>query len=188
MINCSDLREYIFKIQERGLDVVEVFSTVLAVLTENIGRVALSKRLGFSERTVRNIVTMLKTGELSWLVDFLGKITITSISAPWLSCQPVLYTGLSSELLEDTLRRVVLLRDFIVISSKEPSKVEVLGVLREGDLVFPGLVEEYSEPYLKLREVLSRTSGLLVCWRNYRRFLDDSVLLLSLSRLCESGM
>jgi len=186
LISCRDLVEATSRLRERGLVVVEAFSVVLAVLAESVGRVALSKMLGLTERTVRRVATLLKSGELSWLRDLLREVATTTITAPWLTCQPVLYTGLSSELLEAVSRRVVLLRDFIVISSGEPSKLEVLGVLKNSELVFPGLVEECAEPYLRLRGVLPSTSGLLVCWRNYKRFLDDSVLLYSLARLCES--
>jgi len=185
LVCCRDLRESVLIIQQLNLDTIEVFSTLLAVLAEDVGRVALSKKLGFTERTVRKIITLVKSGKLSWLAEILRKISINSISAPWLTCQPILYVGFSEEILNTISKKVVLLRDFIVISSREPGKVEVLGVLRDRDLFYPGLVGEYNEPYLKLREVLPRTSGLLVCWRNYKRYLDDSVLLVSLAYLCE---
>ena len=185
MINCRDLEESILKVKQSGLNTIEVFSIVFALLTENVGRVALSKKLGFSERTVRKIVSLLKTSDLSQIFELLGRINVTTINAPWLSCQPVLYEGFSSEVLESISEKIILLRDFIVISSREPSKIEVLGVLRNNHLIYPGLIEDYAKPYLKLREKLPETSGLLVCWRNYKRFLDDSILLTSLSRLCE---
>jgi hypothetical protein len=172
-------------VERLGLDPVEVFSTLLALLSEGIGRVALSKKLGFPERTVRKVVTLVKTGELSWLRGVFIEISVTSINAPWLNCQPVLYEGFNSGLLDTVRENIVLLRDFIVISSREPGKVEVIGVLIGDNLVYPGLVEEYSEPYLKLRELLPRTTGLLVCWRSYRRYLDDSILIASLAYLCK---
>lgn len=185
LISCNDLKESTSRLQQSGLSVIDVFSVTLASLTEGVGRVALSKMLGLTERTVRKITMLLKIGELHWLSSLLEKITINNINAPWLTCKPVLYGGFSEELLNIVSRRIVLLRDFIIISSKEPGKVEVLGVLINGDLAYPGLVGEYCEPYLKLREILPRTNGLLVCWRNYKRYLDDSVLLVSLAYLCE---
>jgi hypothetical protein len=186
LISCRDLVEAALKLRSLDLDAVDTFSVILAVLSEGVGRVAVSKMLGLTERSVRKVTTLLRNSELSWLSGLLSRVVITRVTAPWLTCQPVLYTGLSSELLEATCKRVVLLRDFIVISSREPSKIEVIGVLRNSELVLPGLVEEYAEPYLKIRELLPSTSGLLVCWRNYRRFFDDSVLLYSLAQLCES--
>lgn len=57
------------------------------------------------------------------------EISVTSINAPWLNCQPVLYEGFNSGLLNTVRENIVLLRDFIAVSSREPGRVEVIGVL-----------------------------------------------------------
>ncbi|MCC6054769.1 MAG: hypothetical protein LM589_05585, partial [Thermosphaera sp.] len=64
LIQCRELLDSTLAIERLSLDPVEVFSTLLALLSEGIGRVALSKKLGFPERTVRKVVTLVKTGEL----------------------------------------------------------------------------------------------------------------------------
>ncbi|MGB9817419.1 MAG: hypothetical protein ACPLQS_07530 [Desulfurococcaceae archaeon] len=46
MIQCRDLLDSTLAVERLGLDPVGVFSTLLALLSEGIGRVALSKKLG----------------------------------------------------------------------------------------------------------------------------------------------
>jgi len=52
LIQCRDLLDSTLAVERLGLDPVGVFSTLLALLSEGIGRVALSKKLG-SPRELR---------------------------------------------------------------------------------------------------------------------------------------
>lgn len=187
MITCKDLKALIEHAEDAGVDPPE-FLGVLLMLARNYGRVAISKRLGIRERTVRRVVENYRTRS-----DVLEKVLAVqkaTLSATGLHCTPVLYAGLSEDLLQKTRSAVVNLRDRIVIFSRDPNKVEVIGISTSGRVEYPGVPPEIVAPYQAVNlpdQSGELQRGVVVCWKNYRNELDDAVLLVGLGSLCEPG-
>ena len=184
VVGCSDLVELYVVAQKIGVNPVEMLSVSLLV-KEGLGRVAISKKLGLSERTVRNILHALKASRATEVVlGVLHRLQRRLLHAPWLTCSPVLYSGVGSDVTRVLLTHVVSARDYIVVYSGDPDKVEVVGVVESGRLEYPGIPQEIVGPYMELGNLVATSSGVLVCWRNYVEHVDDAVLLVSLARLC----
>lgn len=185
MISCSELLELARITRKHGLKPLEVIAVKLLLL-ENYGRVSIAKKLGFTERQARNIVDYLKREkEVSLLMQrVLRGIERRLLNDMGFTCKPALYLNLADNLLSIIQRKIISLRDYIVIYSGNPEKVEVLGVVKEGVLNIPGLPEEIAEQYAKLNSLVSGLTGALVCWRNYSECIDDAIFISSLIDLC----
>ncbi|MEM4482141.1 MAG: hypothetical protein QXK88_03000 [Desulfurococcaceae archaeon] len=184
MIDCAKLMKVLNEAKEMGLELIELISIGL-LLKEGLGRTAISKRLEYRERFVREAIDKLKSSDhIISLLGLLEYFNIVEINAPWLKSKPVFYGYFDPALLEKIESKVVVLRDYLVIFSGDPNKVETIGLLYDRELKYPGLPIELSEPYQKLVGLIKGTNGVLLCWRNYRKYTDDSILLASLSNLC----
>lgn len=187
LLGCRELLELREISRRVGVDFKE-FIGVGILLREGYGRTAIAKKLGYRERLVRDTIEAIKRSGLearmARLLDHLHK---SVVRAKWLTCTPVVYSNLDEELTRTVLEDVVSLRDYIVVHSRSPAKVEVIGVVSGGRLEYPGLPAEIVDPYLKILEHLNTASGLVVCWKGYTEYTDDSALLASLADLCSSA-
>ncbi|MEM2025981.1 MAG: hypothetical protein QXW94_06795 [Desulfurococcaceae archaeon] len=184
LIDCAKLIMASNEAKEMGLELIELISIGL-LLKEGLGRTAISKRLEYRERLVREAIDKLKSSDrIISLLGLLEDFNIVEINAAWLKCKPVFYGHFNPTLLKEIGNKVVALRDYLVIFSGDPNKVEIIGLLYDRELKYPGLPIELSEPYHNLVGLINGTNGVLLCWRNYRKYTDDSILLASLSSLC----
>lgn len=153
---------------------------------EKYGRVSIAKKLGFTERQVRNILDYLtREEETSILLQrVLSLIERRLLEVEEFSCIPVLYLNLDDNLLTVIQRKIVSLRDYIVIYSSNPEKIEILGVVREGVIDLPGLPDYVAKRYTKLNFNVKGLTGALVCWRDYNESVDDAIFISSLIDLC----
>lgn len=185
LITCEDLTYSARVALNFGVETVEFYG-ILLMLLKRYGRVATSKRLGLRERLVRRVIEISrKKPEVLRVVSNLKKATLTS---KVVTCTPVFYMGLSPSLLNAIRQKVVYLRDHIVIYSRDPGKVGVIGVFTEGVVDYPGVPPEIARPYLEAvyaeLEQIGNT-GVIVCWNSYRGELDDGVLVAALASFCE---
>lgn len=187
MLSCRELLELREISQRIGIGFKE-FLGVGILLREGYGRTAIAKKLGCRERLVRGAIEAIRRSGLeTHVVRLLSYFHKSIVKAEWLTCTPVVYSNLDEELTRTVLECIVPLRDYIVVHSRNPAKVEVIGVVRGGRLEYPGLPAEIVGPYLKILEHLNTTSGLVVCWKSYTEYTDDSALLASLADLCCSS-
>lgn len=187
LITCKELLSLVAVARNSKIDVLE-FLGALLMITRSYGRVYTSKRLGIRERVVRRVADISKS--ISGVPEIVAVFEKMVLERKSLSCTPILYTGLSEELIQKTRSAVVGLRDRIVIFSRDPSKIEVIGVLNGCNVEYPGVPPELLRPYEEvtipaLNKGVQR--GLVVCWRNYRDELDDAALLAALGSLCETS-
>ena len=165
------------------------FLGVAILLVEGYGRVAMSKKLGYRERLVRDVLDAIKCSEPARRsLEVIGSLHRLVFKPGLPTCTPVVYSNLGEELLDAVLKNVVSLRDYIVAYSGSPAKVEVVGVIKGGKLQYPGLPDDISGPYLGVFEDKRVPDGIVVCWRNYVEYVDDSTLLASLANLCPSTL
>lgn len=184
MITCQRLLELLKIAQNIGIGLKELLSISL-LLKEGYGRVAIAKRLKFRERLVRDIIKNLRGSNAeNTVIKAIGALSKDPLSAPWLTCKPVVYSNVGDELIRAVLVHVVSVRDYIVINSGNPGKVEVIGVVNLGKLEYPGLPPELADPYIKLATLVQASSGILICWKNYVEHVDDAVFLASLTNIC----
>lgn len=184
-VTCDDLIRFARIARDFGIGTVELYS-VLLMLLRSYGRVATSKRLGLRERLVRKIAELSRRKpEVLRVVSALRKATLTGTGV---ACTPVYYTGLSQNIISAVRRKVVYLRDQVVIHSRDPGKVDVIGVFTEYTLDYPGVPPEVAKPYVEaVYAELERVggAGVIVCWNSYREELDDGVLVAALASFCE---
>ncbi|MEM0000573.1 MAG: hypothetical protein QXP03_05105 [Desulfurococcaceae archaeon] len=184
LITCKELVELLNVARNIGIEFRE-FLGVSLLLKEGYGRVAIAKRLKFRERLVRGVIEGLKKNGIEELVvRTIGMLSRALINAPWLGCKPVVYGNIDEELLGRVLTHIVSMRDYIVINSGNPDKVEVIGVLRSSVLEYPGLPQELLQPYVKVARLVGAANGILVCWKDYVDYFDDAVFLASLTNMC----
>lgn len=158
---------------------------ICLMLKEGYGRVAISRRLGFGERRIRGIVNVLKKSNcLDRVFRVLTSFQREAIRTTHLKCTPVLYSNLDENLLNNLAGMIVTLRDYIVVNSRDPTKIEVIGIVKAGMLIYPGLPDQFTGPYMKIAEFIQNRSGLLTCWTEYKEYLDDATLLASLIDIC----
>lgn len=184
MITCKELIELLNVARKMRVEFRE-FLSVSLLLKEGYGRVAIAKKLKFRERLVRGIIEGLKkNGVDKYVVKTIGMLGKVHVNAPWLSCKPVVYDNIDGELLNSVLTRIISMRDYIVINSGNPNKVEVIGILKSSALMYPGLPQKLLQPYIKIAGLVESTNGIIVCWKNYVDYLDDAVFLASLTNMC----
>ncbi|MGC8983000.1 MAG: hypothetical protein ACP5KA_04515 [Desulfurococcaceae archaeon] len=181
MITCEALLRAKNLASMLGVGPVE-FHGIGLLAAEGIGRVAAARRLGLRERLARRVLHALrKSPELG---NFYRELRKVVAEVRGLSCTPVLYGNISSELLEKARTRLISLRDYIVIYARDPGKVEVIGFSSEDKLEYPGLPEDLAGLYAEARATLPRIKGLVICWRSYKSYLDDALVLSALTELC----
>ena len=186
LIDCDNLSEILKASSRLNVDPVELMS--ISLLTrEGLGRVAISKILGYGERKVRKILEELKRGKYTHISEILGLFRKVQVEST-LSCRLVFYGYFTKTILESISRYIVNFRDHIIILSRNPHSVEVIGVRIDNRVEYPRLPIEYSKPYVDALVNLQEANGVIVCWRNYRGVLDDAVLLTSLAYLCQSSI
>mgnify|MGYP001772695368 CR=1 FL=1 len=182
MLSCKDLLAISAVARMAGEKSLYFYAVALLAL-KGYGRVAISKKLGIREREARKILEALRLNQHALnLVKEFGRVVL---SAAGLECKPVVYTGLAEDVLSIVESRVVLFRDYLVINSRNPEKVEVIGTCRSGSLKLPGVPEDVAYRYRCLEEFSKSTHGVLVCWKSYEEVADDALVLLSLSELCK---
>jgi hypothetical protein len=185
LVSCNELLELARRIKLHGLKLPDLIAVKMLFL-EKYGRVSIAKKLGFTERQVRNILDYLtREEETSILLQrVLSLIERRLLEVEEFSCIPVLYLNLDDNLLTVIQRKIVSLRDYIVIYSSNPEKIEILGVVREGVIDLPGLPDYVAKRYTKLNFNVKGLTGALVCWRDYNESVDDAIFISSLIDLC----
>lgn len=189
VIDCDLLKEINSYLEQYAKLEPRYVLAVLMLARKGLGRVAISKMLKLRERAVRNILDVPYKSTVSGLrmsIDiFLESIHRLGVENSWLRCKPVLYTRISVEILDMIVSNVVKFRDHIVINTRDPGKIEIIGVFDGRDLRLPGVPGEIQGSYMLLTKqipVLQR--GILICWRNYQDVLDDSAFFISLAEIC----
>lgn len=186
MIDCKSLLLVSEKASKTGLGLVELISVSL-LLKEGLGRIAISRRLNYRERLVREVIKSLKSEDLKEQVfKLLANFASMKIDAPWLKCVPIFYGHFDHSVLECVESRVVALRDYLIILSGNPSKVEAIGLVLNRAVKYPGLPTELLEPYYSAAMLVREKNGIVLCWREYKGHIDDSILLASLANLCSA--
>lgn len=189
-VNC-ELIDMIIKVISSYKELEPPFILAIAMMAmKGYGRVMMSRISGLRERAVRNALSYIRSihSDIHDLITSLlnNRRRVEASTMP-LTCEPVLYTGFDDLIMKAVKSQVVKLRDFIVVNSRDPYKIEVIGVVENGTITIPGLPEELQSLYCKINDLVPRDSnGIIVCWRRYREFIDDSSLLLSLGELCRS--
>ncbi|MEM0282078.1 MAG: hypothetical protein QXW93_00635 [Desulfurococcaceae archaeon] len=188
MINCSDLLEVTYLKNRRGLKLLDIITTALMLL-EKHGRVSIAKKLGCTERQARNIIEFLKKEKeyFTILQRVLSRIERKVIYAIEVDCNPVAYYNLANDLILAIMQNIVALRDYIIIHSGDPEKIEIIGIVKNGELEIPGIPPDLAAKYAGLSRFLEDLNGVVVCWRKYNENLDDAVFILSLIDLCSSS-
>ncbi|MEM4224438.1 MAG: hypothetical protein QXX93_00565 [Desulfurococcaceae archaeon] len=185
MVVCKELVEAFNVTKNIGADPQAFYGVLLLVLRDQ-GRVAISKKLGLRERLVRRILSTVR--EKPTLLQYLKSFERTVLASERVKCTPVVYRGVSREILAMVKERIIDLRDYIVIYSRNPGKFEVVGVIEDGKLEYPGLPREISEPYISLKTIANTDAGLIVCWKSYTEVVDEALLLSALTSLCVNHM
>lgn len=185
MITCKSLLSVRGLIEKLSLDESTTYA-VTYLRSKGYGRVFIANYLNVPERLVRKVLMLLSScPDTNSPIDVVKELTVVR-SDQLEGCTPLFYSGLSREFIEVIQERVVLFRDFIVISSRRPDKVEVIGVCTSGVLDFPGVPESLVDKYINLYRDIARGDGLAICWRDYREAIDEGILLSSLTKLCVS--
>lgn len=189
-IGCSELNMIMDAISSRSELELTYTLAIAFMVTMGYGRVAIAKTLGLTERTVRNTLSYIKTfspvllDAIRALFDHSLKVHIADRA---LMCEPIVYIGFDPKVIELVARQVVKLRDHIVINARDSDKIEVIGVVRSGEIDIPGLPQELLPRYAVLHKALPKNiHGVLVCWMRYRGIIDDACLVISLAELCRS--
>lgn len=182
-VSCSDLLKYSEYALKADIRVEDLISITL-LLRDGYGRVAIAKKLGLRERYVRSVVEFLKKNYFSELVKSIESLKITSLDLSGFNCRFIHYENICKTILDEVYRSIVSFRDYIVVHSRDPFKIEVIGVLRNNTLEYPGLPRELQEQYLVVKNQLPSGNGIVVCWKNYRGYIDDASLIASLIDIC----
>ncbi len=186
----------------RGM-VLELLSLLLLLSREApLGRQLVAQRLGIGERRARTLIARaaacgfilrdpvagavpVSTARVNLV---LARLALKVVQADDMVIQ-VAYP-LADEVLDIVEERIVRFRDHIVVAAGDSEAVEVIGVIRKGVPVFPGLVGPYHTQYVKLlkRYVADVDDGVVVSWRKYRRWVCEAILVSGLARLCRDAM
>ncbi|MEM4717656.1 MAG: hypothetical protein QXE81_02715 [Desulfurococcaceae archaeon] len=186
-IDCNSLRELKDLSRLLETDLVLLIGIIL-LANEGLGRVAISKRVLTGERVVRRVIDYLFKDKGRKYMNNLYSFNVRELPVDWLKCEPVLYIGFEQEIIEMVKYNIVAFRDYIVINSRDPRKIEVIGVIQGGALIFPGVPLDISGPYNELsRFVKPGDNGIIICWNKYNKALDNAILLTSIISLCSSN-
>jgi len=161
----------------------DAIAVALGAYKEGLGRVAISKLTGLTERRVRRVRAALdaRRGEISELLAPLSFARWRYGRGAGVAVYP-----LSERLLRLVESRVVYFRDLVVISVGVPGALEVVGVkLPEGARV-PGLPEGLARRYIETPPMREAPDfSLVAIWSSYRELLAEASLLKALGELCE---
>ncbi|MEM1713934.1 MAG: hypothetical protein QXW36_05325, partial [Desulfurococcaceae archaeon] len=137
----------------------------------------------------RNIIECLKKEKeyFTILQRVLSRIERKVIYTIEANCNPVAYHNLANDLILAIMQNIVALRDYIIIHSGDPEKIEIIGIVKNGELEIPGIPPDLAAKYAGLSRFLEDLNGVVVCWRKYNENLDDAVFILSLIDLCSSS-
>lgn len=187
LISCDQLIRLIHLKDKRGLKLLDVIATTLLLL-ENHGRVSIAKKLGCTERRARNIIDFLKRERDYFLIlqRVLTQIRREELHVKDLDCRPIVYHNLAEDLVSTIMQNVVELRDYIIIHSGNPDKIEIIGIVKNGKLEIPGLPLELATRYASLTPSIEGLTGVVTCWREYNENTDDAIFILSLVDLCRT--
>ncbi|MEM4809162.1 MAG: hypothetical protein QW249_01400 [Desulfurococcaceae archaeon] len=187
-IKCDDLKGLLDEsLNRHGLNPVLTLAVALASKYEGMGRVGLSRYLSLRERQVRHIIDFLKKGNKNLSRTISNVIDMLSIQVIGVHGEKaiVMYKELGIDIIELVSKHVVYLRDFIVIFSANPSKVEAIGVVSENKVSYPGMPPDIEIHYVKpVEKAVFEGNGIVIWFNNYRRYLDDAVIIASISMLC----
>jgi len=161
-----------------------------------LGRVAVAKKLGISERRARSLIDKLnKKGYLA--KDLETCINTRSFPYNLSYCSTkfnnyylTAFLEANLELLKLVERSITMLRDYIVLASRDPEVLEIVGYTSEGRIYLPRVPRRMREKYARkidklIPQILS-TPSLFIVWRSYKPYLSEACLLYSLYRLCTS--
>lgn len=192
-LNCDDFRYIMNVLDKIWPHRLELLGVLLGEGKEKLGRIAISKQTGLTERRVRTIKSAITKNIASdeklavTINTFLKKISIWKSDLD--NRKAVAVCSLERSLLEDIIKRVVLLRDLIVIETRLPGELEVIGVRMDDEILIPRLPTEIAEDYQKL---LSRTdlpnNCVFTVWSSYPGIIVDASLLTSLVSFCENNV
>lgn len=186
MITCRILHKALNTIKSLDLDEKTTY-TVLFMRRTGYGRIAITKYTGLQERSVRRIIETIEnspfTNHIIQVVDSLDVVEFKTSSKHY---HPVLYSGLEQSILDTIRKNIVLFRDYIVISTGDPWKLEVIGVVYVNTRDFPGLPENLRRVYLNEIDFVENKNGVLIYWRKYKKYIDDAVVLTAITNLCNA--
>lgn len=191
LIKCSDLKTLEESLRKHELNPVLTLAIAIASKYEGMGRVGLSKYLSLRERLVRRVMDFLKRGDPSLINIMSSVINILGIHVLSIDDDKaiVLYTKLDTEIIELVSRFVIYFRDYVVIFSANPNKIEAVGIVMDDKITYPGMPPEIEMHYVKhVERFMPRSNGIVVWFKNYRKYLDDAVFIVSVLMLCSRNL
>jgi len=185
LITCRILCEALNTIKSLGLD-EKITYTVLFMHRTGYGRIAITKYTGLQERRVRRVIETIESSPLTnHIIQIVDSLDVVEFKTTSKHYYPVLYSGLEQSILDTIRKNIVLFRDYIVILTSDPWKLEVIGVVHDNTREFPGLPENLRGVYLNKIDFVENKNGVLIYWRKYKRFIDDAVVLTAITHLCK---
>lgn len=188
MISCTEILELRKLIKNIWYNQTEVLSVLLGIYKENIGRVAISKMTGMTERRVRNIKNAYskicdKHCEKK-LEDLLGKLSFMKENKN--EKKIIAIYPLSSDLLRIIETKIVYFRDLIVIEIKKPGALEVIGIVINEEIRVPGLPIELLKEYIDMAKNMNiPKNSIFTIWNTYRGLTTEATLIHAITNLCE---
>lgn len=172
----------------------KIYSLALILVLRDqplIGRRRLSKILGLSERRVRTLIEKLIKHKMieknmyalqlsANTIKLLENINIKRITNKYKISMISIIPNLCSILEE----KIMVFRDYLVINIKDPNSIEVICCRTNSNIVIPRVPEYLKKKYEEIinRYVSStKQDELIIFWRNYRPFLYDASVLLTIS-------
>ncbi len=172
----------------------KIYSLALILVLRDqplIGRRRLSKILGLSERRVRTLIEKLIKHKMieknmyalqlsANTIKLLENIDIKRITNKYKISMISIIPNLCSILEE----KIMVFRDHLVINIKDPNSIEVICCRTNSNIIIPRVPEYLKKKYEEIinKHVSStKQDELIIFWRNYRPFLYDASVLLTIS-------
>ncbi len=172
----------------------KIYSLALILVLRDqplIGRRRLSKILGLSERRVRTLIEKLIKHKMiekniyalklsANTIKLLENIDIKRITNKYKISMISVIPNLCSILEE----KIMVFRDHLVINIKDPNSIEVICCRTNSNITIPRVPEYLKKKYEEIinKHVSStKQDELIIFWRNYRPFLYDASVLLTIS-------
>lgn len=169
---------------------VEVYPVLLGLLKGGLGRVAISKLAGLTERRARRIKEAIEK-RCSERREECERLLLRTLDGLTFrredsNGRTVLFVfPLAVDLLKRVESKVVYFRDLVVINVRAPGALEVIGLMLGGEPLVPGLPPDIALKFVEeVRRLGPPRDGLFTFWNSYRELLTEAAVLRALIALC----